>query len=226
MLGEYEQGLLSFEKSYELFARSGALWGTAFALSKMGLASDGLGEHAQALRYHQEALSTFERVGNNVGKAYSLSRMSMSACFLGEYPQAIRFGQEGQRIFEETGHRWGVCASLCRLGFATIGLGDVERAKGHFETALRQSQEHQILPLSLYALAGLACTLAQEGEKGRALELFRYVRRHPQTPAPYLEQALRWIGDQDQASPEEGSPAAGAGGEMEAIDEVAARLLR
>jgi tetratricopeptide (TPR) repeat protein len=225
LLGEYEQGLSSLQKCYDVFEQRGTLWGTAFALSKMGLAADGLGEHSQAMRYHQEALSIFERVGNRAGKGYSLSRMSVSACFLEEYPQALQLGQAGYQAFQEIGHRWGICTSLCRLGFAHIGLGDTGSAKDCFRDALQLSRHDRMLPLSLYALTGMACALAQAGEEQTALELFRYVRRHPQTPAPYLEQAVRWMGDLDPASLEDAGAVADAGREMETVDEVAARLL-
>jgi len=225
LLGEYEQGLMSLRKCYDIFNRRGTLWGTAFALSKIGLAADGLGEHSKAMKYHREALSIFERVGNQAGKGYSLSRMSMSAYFLEEYPQAVQFGQEGYQIFQEISHRWGVSTSLCRLGFAYIGLGDTEKARGYFKDALQQSRHDQMIPLCLYALAGLSCTLMQEGEEQAALELFRYVRRHPQTPTPYLEKAARWMGDLEQASLREGSPAPDVGFEMEAIDALIDRLL-
>lgn len=195
LLGEYEQGMLTLRKCYDLFAQQGTLWGIAFALGKMGLAADGLGEHSQAMRYHREALSIFERLGNRAGKGYSLSRMSMSAYFLEEYLEAVKFGQEGYQFFEEIGHRWGICTSLSRLGFAYIGLGDTEKAKESFKIALQLSKQNQMIPQSLYALLGLACTLAQEGEERTALELYRYVQRHPQTPAPYLQQSARWFAE-------------------------------
>ena len=193
LLGEYEQGMLSLRKCYDLFDHRGTLWGVAFALGKMGLAADGLGEHSQAMHYHREALAIFERLGNRAGKGYSLSRMSISAYFLEDYLQAVKYGQEGYQFFEEIGHRWGICTSLSRLGFAYIGLGNTEKAKEFFKDALRLSKQNQMLPQSLYALLGMACTLAQEGDERTALKLYRYVQRHPQAPAPYLQQSARWF---------------------------------
>ncbi len=224
-LGEYEQGLLSLQKSYDLFDRKGTLWGTAFALSKIAMAEDGLGEHARAKKHHQETLSVFDRLESKAGKAYALSRMSMSAYFLEQYPEAAQLAQQGYEAFEEIGHRWGMCTSLCALGFANIGLGDRVQAKAYFRDTLKESRPDQIVPQSLYALIGLACCMAQGGEEERALELIQFVRKHPETPSIYLEQAVRWISNLEQASlryPEQG---AGTGEEMETIDAVVKRLL-
>ena len=224
-LGEYEQGLLSLQKSYELFDRKGTLWGTAFALSKIAMAEDGLGKHARAKKHHQEAFSVFDCLESKAGKAYALSRMSMSAYFLEQYPEAAQLAQQGYEAFNEIGHRWGICTSLCGLGFANIGLGDRARAKAYFREALKESKPDQIVPQSLYAMIGLACCMAQEGEEERALELIQFVRKHPETPSIYLEQAVRWISQMEQASlryPEQG---AGTDEEMETIDAVVKRLL-
>ena len=225
LLGEYEQGLLSLRKCYDIFKHRGSQWGIAFALSKMGLAADGLGEHSQAMEYHREALSISESVGNQAAKGYALSRMSMSSYFLEEYPQAVQFGKEGYQVFKKINHRWGLCTSLCRLGFANIGLGNIRKAKDCFNSALQQSKQDQMLPISLYALAGLASTLAQEGEDQTALELFWYVKQHPQTPMTYLDQAVRWIDDLDQESMGDGRPLVSRGDGIEAIDEVIERLI-
>jgi predicted ATPase/DNA-binding SARP family transcriptional activator len=225
LLGEYEQGLLSLQKCYDIFDRKGTLWGAAFALSKMGLAADGLGEHSQAMQYHRQALSISERVSNQAIKGYALSRMSMSAYFLEDYPQALQFGQEGYQVFKKIDHRWGLCTSLCRLGFAYIGLRRIRKAKEYFTDALRQSKQAQMLPLSLYALAGLASTLALEGEKRTAVELFAYVKQHPQTPTIFLDQAVRWMEDIDQASLGDGRSVVIQGDRIEAIDQLVERLV-
>lgn len=225
LLGEYEQGLLSLQKCYELFEERGTLWGTAFTLSKMGLAVDGLGEHARAKKYHEEALSVFELLDSQAGKAYALSRMSMSAYFMEEYPEAARLGQEGYAMFEKIGHRWGLCTALCGLGFASIGLRDLAKAKACFQTALKESRSDQIVPQSLYALLGLACLVALEGEEKKALEVVRYVRAHPETPTIYLEQASRWIRGVEQESPQYREQEGARGEAAKSIDEVVAGLL-
>ena len=225
LLGEYEQGLLSLRKCYDLFDRRGTLWGTAFTLSKMGLAVDGFGEHARARKYHEEALAVFERLESQAGKAYALSRMSMSAYFLEQYAEAARLGQEGYEMFLQIGHRWGICTSLCALGFAQLGLGDMAKARGYFRNALEESKPDQIVPQSLYALIGLACILSHDGEKERAIELLRFVRRHPETPSIYLDQAARWIGGLGQASLRGPDQEVGTGDSAETIDEVVGRLL-
>lgn len=221
LLGEYEQAILSLKKSREIFDQNGNLWGTAFALSKMGLVADGLGDHLQAMEYHSEACSIFERICNPAGKGYSLSRMSLSAYFMEDYIQAVELGLAGRHIFQEIGHRWGINISACWLGFAYIGLSDIEKANGYFEDALQQSRKHQMIPLSLYALAGLSCTWAIKGKMGNALEIYRYVHQHPQTPIPSLEQAARWISDVDS-----GIKGNSIDEQITTIDEVVERIVR
>jgi tetratricopeptide (TPR) repeat protein len=224
-LGEYEQGLLSLQKSYDVFEGKGTLWGTAFALSKIAMAEDGLGEHTAAKNHHREALSVFDRLESKAGKAYALSRMSMSAYFLEQYAEAAQLAQQGYEAFDEIGHRWGICTSLCGLGFAHIGLGDRERAKAYFGEALKESKPDQIVPQSLYALIGLACCVAQEGQEEKARELIQYVRRHPETPLIYLEQAVRWTRDLEPTPLRDGGLAAGVGGQVESVDQIVRRLL-
>lgn len=224
-IGEYEQGLLTLQKSYDIFDRKGTLWGTAFALSKIAMAEDGLEEHARAKQHHQEALSEFERLESMAGKAYALSRMSMSAYFLEQYPEAEQLAQQGYEVFEEIGHRWGICTSLCGLGFANIGLGNREKAKAYFMDALEESRPDQIVPQSLYALIGLACCLAQEGKEEKALEVIRYIKKHPETPSIYLKQASRWISNRGKTLSWYSKQKAGRDDEMETLDVVVKRLL-
>ena len=197
LLGEYERGMESFQKCYDLFDRQGNLWGKGFALSKMGLAADGLGDFLQSMQYHREAYSIFEKTENITGKAYAISRMSMSAYFMEEYIQAVQYGLEGYQMFQSLGHQWGMCTSLCRMGFAYIGQGEIAKAKDCFNEALEQSRIYQMTPVSMYALVGIAATLAQEGEDKTAVELFQYAQNNPQTPALYLQQASRWIPQMD-----------------------------
>ena len=220
LLGEYERGMESFQKCYDLFDCQGNLWGKGFALSKMGLAADGLGDFLQSMQYHREAFSIFEKTENITGKAYAISRMSMSAYFLEEYAQAVQYGMEGYQIFQSLGHQWGMCTSLCRLGFAYIGQGEILKAKGCFNEALEQSRIYQMTPVSMYALVGMAATLAQEGEDKTAIELFQYVQSNPQTPALYLQQASRWIAQLDQKILPNVKNALTMGGDADGLDDV------
>ena len=193
LLGEYELGMQSFQKCYDIYDHLGNLWGKGFALSKMALAADGLGDFLQSMQYNRESFSIFEKTGNITGKAYAISRMSMSAYFLEEYVQAVQYGLEGYQIYQSLGHQWGMCTSLCRLGFAYIGQGEIVKARDCFNDALEQSRIYQMTPVSMYALLGMAAALAQDGNDEAAVELFQYVQSYPQTPTLYIQQATRWI---------------------------------
>jgi len=220
LLGEYDRGMESFQKCYDLFDRQGNLWGKGFALSKMGLAADGLGDFLQSMKYHREAFTIFEKTDNITGKAYAISRMSMSAYFLEEYNQAVQYGLEGYQIFQSLGHQWGMCTSLCRLGFAYIGQGEILKAKDCFNEALEQSRIYQMTPVSMYALVGMAAALAQEGEAKTATELYQYVQNNPQTPTLYLQQASRWIAQLDQEILPNTKTALTMGGNSDGLDEA------
>ena len=162
--GEYQRGMDCLEKAYELFERQENSWGMAFALTKMGLLADGLEQFAQAMTYHRKALAIFEQINNPAGKAYVLSRMCMAAYFQDDYALAVQFGLQGYQMFESLGHRWGLITSLSRLGFAYLGSGELEKAREYFSTSLIQSRQNDLTPQVLYALVGLACVLAEEGE--------------------------------------------------------------
>lgn len=224
-IGEYEQGLLTLQKSYDLFDRKGILWGIAFALSKIAMVEDGLEQHARAKEHHKEALSEFDRLESIAGKAYALSRMSMSAYFLEQYTEAAQLAQQAYEVFDEIGHCWGICTSLCGLGFAHIGLGEREKAKAYFMQALRESRSDQMVPQSLYALIGLASCVAQEGKEENALEAIRYVQKHPETPSIYFKQAVRWISNWGRTSQCSSEPKPGIGDELETLETVVRRLL-
>jgi len=191
--GEYQRALAALEESRQIFADLGSQWGQAFALSKMGLAADGLGDYSQAMQFHRQALGMFERTEHKVGQAYTLSRMSVDAYGLEAYQEAADLAQAASVMFLELSHRWGVCGTWCRLGFAAVGLGNLAEAERYCCDALRFAWESQIVPLTLYALAGLACVAARRGAKARAAKLLSLVQQHPEMPALYLDLASRWL---------------------------------
>ena len=95
--------------------------------------------------------------------------------------------------FSEIGHRWGRCASLSRIGYAKLGLGELSEAKINFLEALGIAHEHQLDPLRLHALAGIACLKYIAGSKKEAQTLLKTILGHPKTPEIYLEVIENWL---------------------------------
>jgi tetratricopeptide (TPR) repeat protein len=180
--GELVEAQNVLKMGYDLFRRSGNILGIGFALSKMGLAADAEKDYARARRYYEEGLEIFNRFEDQAGLAYTNSRLSQTAYAEGHYNEAVHYGQLGLAQFEKIGHKWGVGACLCRLGFAYIELNELEKAEDCFHKALELATSMQHIPLSLYALAGIANLLAVTGEEVRAVELSAFVlSRHDAT---------------------------------------------
>jgi tetratricopeptide (TPR) repeat protein len=198
LVGEYGKGMHSFRTSYESFMERGNTWGASFALSKMGLAADGLGKHAAAMTYFQEANKIFIKTGDLTGQGYSLSRMSIGAYFLDDYKEGIHYGEQALEQFKNIGHRWGMCVSLCHLGFCNLGMGQKLEAQTLFYEALQKAVDGQFAPLSLYALAGIASTLVLTNKSPKGVAFFQFVQSHPKTPALYVEVAKRWFHGQEE----------------------------
>jgi len=198
LLGEYEQGLLSLEKCRGIFMKDGNYWGAGFAITKMGIAADGMGNHVKAMQYHREANEIFRKTENKAGQAYSFSRMSMSASFLNEFEDALKFAKDAFEKFEEIRHRWGMAGALTRMGFANLGVGENDQACGFLIDALKLSQSDQMAPLCLYTLAGYACLCDKCGKKQEGLDLMRYVIQHPKTPEIYLANGIHFFKKQQQ----------------------------
>ena len=193
LLGNYQKGMESFQISLDLFKQDNNDRGTAFSLSKMGLAQDGLGNYQDALNYHQKSLKIFRESNNQAGQGYALSRMSIGALLLKDYQTALQYGKEALAAFSEIGHRWGKCASLCRIAYARLGLGEISEARVIFLEALAIAHKHQLDPLCLHALAGIACLKLTSGEKQEGQTLMDYIQQHPKTPAIYITINRDWF---------------------------------
>ena len=113
----------------------------------------------------------------------------MSACFSGKYHLAIRFGQEANQLFEHIGHSWGLASTLPRLGFAYLGVNELDTARELFQRGLNISQKLDMTPMSLYALAGIACTVLPENQNA-GINLLGYVVTHDKTPMAFIEKPL------------------------------------
>ena len=192
LLGQYEVGCRALMDCYETYQSWGSDWGAAFALSKVGLAADGLGQYEIAMQYHEEALKTFEETGDQAGSAYCLSRMSTGAYFLEDYDRAVDFGLKGYQEFEKIGHRWGIYASKCRCAFAYIGMGDLKQAEDLFYDVLENARKFEIVLLILYGLIGLGCVDILNGDISRGTRLIHFVCQNPKTPPLYIDLAKRW----------------------------------
>jgi len=201
LLGEYEEGLQCFQESYSLFIKDGNIWASSFALSKMGLAADGLGEHAAAMKYFQEAFKIFLDTGDVTGQAYSLSRMSIGAYFLEDYENSIDLGNQALELFRNINHMWGICSSLGHLGFSHLGLGREKEAQAIFYDLLEQASEAEMAPLCLYALAGIACSHIIEGNEKEGYPLMQYVQSHHRMPALYSDVAKDFLRRHDLMMP-------------------------
>jgi predicted ATPase len=225
-LGEWDQASETLQESYDLYHRHGNRWGMAFALSKLGLVADGQKKYDEGKRCHLQARDVFAKLGVQAGEAYTASRLSASAYGMGEYAEARRWGLLGYDSFKELGHRWGMAASLCRIGFAELGLGNIGEAKTCFYNGLGRATKMQYSPLALYALSGLASALAVEGRAERGVELFAFVRQHPQTHAFYIDLAERWFAGVEAKLPEDVLAAAKQKGSMSDLEAVVRAVTR
>jgi predicted ATPase/class 3 adenylate cyclase len=176
----------AFEASYEIARARGHPLMLAFALSKLGLLSDGEGDYAEAIRLHLEANACFETLGDRGGSGYALSRASVSAYCLGDYEEALRLGCAGHDAFADVNHRWGMIGAASRVGFAFVALGDAKAGRKQFRWALDQAQATEAKSLALLALSGVGVLLAREGDKYRAAELLSFVFGYPGFPPFYF----------------------------------------
>jgi tetratricopeptide (TPR) repeat protein len=193
LLGNYEEGMDNFLISLDLFKQDNNHRGTAFSLSKMGLAQDAVGNYQEAFTYHQDSLKIFQESDNQAGQGYALSRMSLGALLLKDYQSALEYGEEALIAFSKIGHRWGRCASMVRIAYAYLGLGETTNAEKRFLDALAIAHEHRLDPLCLHALAGIACLKVTIGDQKNGHTIIAYVQRHPKTPEIYLSVVKDWF---------------------------------
>jgi serine/threonine protein kinase/tetratricopeptide (TPR) repeat protein len=185
--GDTQTAQQLFEDSYQTFSEQNNQWGKPYALSKLGLAADAAQDFAQGRSFYNESMEISRQLEDPTGEGYAVSRMSLLEFRACNYLKAKEYGLLGYEIFSSIGHRRGIGTSLCRIGYGALGLGEVEEAEEVFFNAFERARTYQDIPLTLYALAGIAGVLGRQEETGYAVELLSLVIQHPVTPAVYRE---------------------------------------
>lgn len=224
-VGKTDQALAQFQRSYQVLSDDGNLWGTAFALSKLGLIYDELKDFNEAMKYHQEGQKIFIEFGDRAGEAYTTSRMSMAAYGMGNYELAICYGEDGLECFQEIGHRWGMIVSLCRIAFPTMALGRLQEAENLLYEGLKRALDNKMTPLAVYALIGIACLDIEHGSEQHASDIYMLVKNHPQTPQIYLAQGEPWFNKLKSRNPESSFAESAEKMKGKQLEEVARAIL-
>jgi predicted ATPase/DNA-binding SARP family transcriptional activator len=177
--GDYEQTRQLWRESLLLFREIGERWGVAWTLNSLGHLAGEVGDYLEARRLLEESLAIHQEMGNQRGMAGALNSLGYALYVLGEYQEARALLQEALTIRREVGYRRGIAISLNYLGQVAGVLGELRESKQYFYEALKLAMNIEDIPLALDIMAGLAASLAKEGQTGRAIELLHFPLYHP-----------------------------------------------
>jgi tetratricopeptide (TPR) repeat protein len=119
--------------------------------------------------------------GDNEFDAQRLWLLGTMALADGAYMDAYSHLRESLDVWQHPGGAWDWFGQLACLGLAELSLGRRAEAQEHLIAELRKSISSMgigFVPL-MVALSGLALLAADEGEAGRAVELYALATRHP-----------------------------------------------
>lgn len=194
-LGDYAEAKQLYQDSLAIRREIGDLQGIAFSLNNLGNVAVVLKELEESKETFHESMLAFEQLGNRYGIAYCLNNLSVGAYLLGQYSEGYELCEKGVAIYREIGDRSGT--ALCLISWGDIGLamGHDQSAKDHYLEALTITSDIGLVPLTMYALAGIARLLVKEGEKEQALELFELILQHPASEQDGRNTAQQGVSD-------------------------------
>ena len=142
------------------------------ALSRLASVAWRRGDLDGAISYHEQALPLYEQAG---AEALLLTELH----WLGEAHRDRGDYDEGERLLEETAMRAGalgfdqlLTSTLHSLGDLSLDRSDPDTALHHFAEALAYAMATGSRRVQIYCVAGIACTLLQQGDDRAAARLW------------------------------------------------------
>jgi DNA-binding CsgD family transcriptional regulator len=176
--GEPARALPLCRESLELASREGHGRGVALAAQRASLLARQQGAFAEAIDYEAQATAALDAMPGEPWAARAASTI------LGHVPLGQGDLAGAERQFEEAitrqralGHEPGsshpyACFPLIGLGDVARGRGEPATALGHYQRGLRHAWAFGETPPIVYALGGVAGSLAAAGQWERAARLF------------------------------------------------------
>lgn len=176
--GAFDEARTLLHESLALRRAGGNPYSTAVTLCNLGVIAGQQEEFDEARRIFEQSLHLYEHLSDQNGISYVLNNLAVVARKTGAYAEARQLLERSLGIKRTLGDRWSVAGSLNNLGSIAVAQGDLQQARAHYREVVQMSSEARAIPAVLYALAGLASVMQQEGRREPALALTTFVLDH------------------------------------------------
>lgn len=171
--GDYNESLLTYEKSLAFYKKCEDKHGEALSLYYIGVDHRDKGNYAKAEKYYGKSLQLFEKLEDRRYISYPLYDLAFIQRNRGEMIKARESFKQVKEIYGEIGYRSGLSAAL-------LNLGILEEKLGNFDLALKKLEESLIIAQELdeklaisYTLFSIAVVYYLKKEYARSFSYFK-----------------------------------------------------
>ena len=178
-----------------------------------------------AKQYYQASYAIREEFDYPRGMAISLQLMAEISALEQDYGQAQKLYRQSLTTYQKISDRVGVTQTLHGLGLAAHKLRDDLAAKQYFQQALETATEVQLLPLTLFVLAGIGTFLVESGPPEQGLAALMFVEQHPASNQIIKKRARQFLDSHKVEYPPDTLAALQSNGEAPELDGLINTLL-
>lgn len=178
--GQYSAAAAHIEDSLSIYHDIGRS-DIGAALCALGAVRRLQGEYAEAERLLHESLAASRAVNHQPEMATCLVELARLVQAQGRSHQAEQLLQEALAIWQGLGNEPEEASVERFLGHVTAvsGAARLAEARRHFRCALQLALSHEVAPIALDAIAGVAELKLRDAHVPEATELLSLVRQHP-----------------------------------------------
>ncbi len=181
--GEYELGFASIRKGKQLAEKLGNRSFLADSLSNLAILHYSTGEMDQAEAYFRQALEMYGQENDGVRITAMLNNLGNVAYERGNYEQARIYLTSCLEMAEKSEGQTLLAAILDSLGKVLVAMGDYKQAWAYLHRGLYICKRTNAAPLAMELLINTGYLLAFLHDLETAALLWRFVAKHPNTPA-------------------------------------------
>lgn len=155
-MGNLEQAMSNYQKSYQLFQKIGHFPGQANTLTNIGIIHYKNKNIAEAIRYSERSLSIVDSLKDLRGIARENGNLSAYYNVLEYYDVALAFGLKAVELNNTTGNKKSQGMNMQNVSAAYLGKGMLQEAKSYGLKALQTGTELNVTELERDASKGLS----------------------------------------------------------------------